>query len=774
MRRAWAGLVVLLCSARGALAGPPVKEGALVVRVTAKDGGSPIKGAIVKAWTEARTWAAATDAAGVARIVGIPEGSVDLRADAARWTGEEDSADIEAGKDVQVALALEPGAPFSGSVVSEETGRPLPGVEVVVQASRTPGDVAPHHRAPYARERTDKDGGFTVGGVPEGETATVEASADAYATTTATVAVRDGKAAPDPVTVRLAPGGEVRGVVRDPEGRPVSGATVFVFPTSMTGLLSNPHMRKLTQTGEGDEVPFEVATDANGAYVAKRLPLDVEYAAVAEADGFSRSKTIRGLNLTRKTRVATADLANLPSATLVVRLVDAEGRPVTEQALVQVGDGMMADRKRKPDEGNAYSFRIPVAGELPVLVEAPSFRRSWSKVVVADGKRVEHVVRLDPGAAIEGVVVDEAGKPVAGALVSGNIVGGDDPSPGGWTNVPILGDKWVDSDARGRFALRGLPAKDVAVSAVFGGAKGRQVSPSTTVNAPAKGVRLVVVQTASVAFRLLSPDGKPYADEKVKVAHWHRGDFDSLNMEYLQAKDGRFVIDALEAGPSEIQVETWAHVPVLRSFVAALRTSVDLGDVVLEPGLPVRGRVVDADGKPVAGALVLATPGDGKDVWLAGMGLEGGSGGNRARTAEDGTFTLDHVAAGTTWLEAARQGLAGSPTEVTVAADMAPVEIRVADGAAVWCHLKTVDGKPAADERLMATRWADGKPHPATRRELSATGEDGKAGFRLTSGLWRFSLRTFETGKAPGEIPLGEFTVVAGKAQTIDLVLPAR
>ena len=62
----------------------------------------------------------------------------------------------------------------------------------------------------------------------------------------------------------------------------------------------------------------------------------------------------------------------------------------------------------------------------------------------------------------------------------------------------------------------------------------------------------------------------------------------------------------------------------------------------------------------------------------------------------------------------------------------------------------------------------------APRRELRATGDDGKAGFRLTNGLWRFSLRTFEEGKAPGEIPLGEFTLIEGKTQDIELVLPAR
>ncbi len=317
----------------------------------------------------------------------------------------------------------------------------------------------------------------------------------------------------------------------------------------------------------------------------------------------------------------------------------------------------------------------------------------------------------------------------------------------------------------------------MAEGATFG-ASGRRESPRATVHAPAQGVRIVVVQTASARIRLLRPDGKPFADDPkyagVEVTFWRRGDFDSLKIQYRHADAGRFVLDDLEEGAAEVQIDTGDYVPVVRSFVAATRTSVDLGDIVLDTGLPVRGRVVGADGTPVAGALVLATPADGKDVWLAAMGLNGGSGGNRARTAEDGTFTLDHVAAGTTWLEAARQGLAGSPIEVTVAAGLAPVEIRVGDGAAVWCHLKTADGKPAADERLMATRWADGKPHPSPRRELRATGDDGKAGFRLTNGLWRSSLRTFEKGKAPGEIPLGEFTVIEGKTQDIDLVLPTR
>jgi hypothetical protein len=773
MRRASVVCVLLLSRAHVSLAEPPAAEGTLVVRVTAKESAQPIEGAVVKAWSESRTWAAATDAAGVARIAGIPEGEVDLRADATRWIGEEDSAEVEAGKEVQVVLALGPGVPFSGRVVSLETGRPLADVEVVVQASRTPGDVAPHHRQPYARERTGADGGFTVGGVPERETATVEASADGYATTTADVTVRDGKATPDPVTIRLEPGGEIRGVVRDPEGRSVSDALVFVFPTTMTGLLSNPRRTTLTQSGEGDEVPFVVSTDANGGYLARRLPLDVEYAAVAEADGFSRSKIVRGLNLTREARLATADLGLLAPATLIVRLVDPEGRPVTEDALVQLGGDVPADRKRRPDAGNAYHFRVAVAGELSVLVEAPSFRRSWSKAVVAEGTSVEHVVRLDPGAAIEGVVVDEAGKPVAGALVSGHVVDGDDPSPDGWTSVSILGDKWTESDAEGRFALRGLPPGDVRVSASSGGGtKGRQQSHAITVHAPAEGVRVVVVRQASVAFRLVSPDGRPYEDDQITVTWWRRGDFDSLDVSYLPGEGGRFVIDALEEGPLEIQIDTGKHVPVLRSFVAAARTCVDFGDVALDPGIPVRGRVTDAKGDPVAGTIVLATPADGGDIWLASTGLQGGSGGNGARSTEDGTFTISHVSAGRTWLEAARRGLVGAPIEVTVAPGMDPVELRVGEGAAVWVHLKTADGAPATGS-LMATRWREARPHPAARRELRATDEDGKAGFRLTTGLWRFSLRT-RTGEAPAEVPLGEFSVVEGKTHAFDLLLPPR
>jgi hypothetical protein len=111
MSRAWAVCGLLWVGAPVALAEPPAPEGTLVVRVASKDGAQPIGGAVVTVWNESRAWTAATDAMGLARIAGVPEGNVDLRADALRFRGEEQSVEVEAGRGVVLAWYLRHGQP---------------------------------------------------------------------------------------------------------------------------------------------------------------------------------------------------------------------------------------------------------------------------------------------------------------------------------------------------------------------------------------------------------------------------------------------------------------------------------------------------------------------------------------------------------------------------------------------------------------------------------------------------------------------------------------
>jgi hypothetical protein len=82
----------------------------------------------------------------------------------------------------------------------------------------------------------------------------------------------------------------------------------------------------------------------------------------------------------------------------------------------------------------------------------------------------------------------------------------------------------------------------------------------------------------------------------------------------------------------------------------------------------ISGRVVDADGLPVAGATVAVVSSDGPHRDIA------------VRTAADGSFRLGGLPSGRVELEARRSGLSGSVTvQVVLGKDLAPVEIRLGE-----------------------------------------------------------------------------------------------
>ena len=471
----------------------------------------------------------------------------------------------------------------------------------------------------------------------------------------------------------------------------------------------------------------------------------------------------------------------LVTGMLVVRVADLDGKPISQVATVRVGEPVR-ERKDKPDEGDVYRFSGLPPGTHAIRVEASQFRPRWITAEVQAGKTTEIVALLDPGARVEGVVVDGQGKALAGATVEIKTNGGEDPSPTGWVDVPILGPS-AETDAHGRFTLGGLAPRDATVEAWRGG-RGHpdrlRLEAPLTIHPPVAGLRLVLWPAASVAIRLLTPDKAPYVEESevgTHVTRWRRGDFKSWRLDYEHVQGGRLVFGDLSEGEHELEIRTRGFVPVQVGFVVTPRTRVDLGDVVLDVGLPVRGKVTGPDGAPLKGITVLATP-TGRvkpngDLWLPSLGLTGYMNGNTTSTAEDGSFTLDHVPAGRVFLEAAATGYVSAPVQVDVKPDLAPVSLRIGQGAAVWCLLQTSEGKPAADERLMAVRLGDdGKPSTAPRRELRATDENGRAGFRLTTGRWRIVQRTFPSGKAPGETPLGEWVFTEGETREIALKLP--
>ncbi len=238
----------------------------------------------------------------------------------------------------------------------------------------------------------------------------------------------------------------------------------------------------------------------------------------------------------------------------------------------------------------------------------------WADHDIADGAEAQTIAPLEvwPAVAIRGTVVDEAGKPVAGAGVSGSGVAR--PFEKGY----IPGQ--AETDARGSFVLgRMAPDSTVEVKARM---SDRAESAPVTVRLDAQGnqdrpvtLRLIRRPTVSVRGRVLGPDRRPMAGVQVAIEYRKPGGqyiygYGKGEPTFTGA-DGRF--QTADGVPRSDQYRARVNAPGMEPGLSAWTSGVELPDLVLRRALRLRtvdGRVVDADGRPVAGAEVFQS-GDG-------------------------------------------------------------------------------------------------------------------------------------------------------------------
>ncbi len=297
----------------------------------------------------------------------------------------------------------------------------------------------------------------------------------------------------------------------------------------------------------------------------------------------------RGRIIDRKTR------AGIPGVHVSVRSENPDGRSLSYASAVTGPDGRFTVYARPGFL--VLQTSSPPAGYLDLHATGKA---------VAVAARAEHTfpdVTLDPVVPVEGVVLDEAGRPVPDIVVWVAAMSQDRAA------VPR-------TDAKGRFVLRMLADDEITAlrartpKAVTDGAVPLNVGQ---VQGP---VKLVLSEKAACRFtgRVVDAVGKPVAGTDVGVI-WHypfAGRFSaystSRRLETLRTDaEGRFRTTALWPGDRY-------HVEVRpEGFAAAQSAEVkgkagqvhDLGEIPLtRTNVTVRGVVVDAAGRPLAGVTV--------------------------------------------------------------------------------------------------------------------------------------------------------------------------
>jgi uncharacterized GH25 family protein len=271
---------------------------------------------------------------------------------------------------------------------------------------------------------------------------------------------------------------------------------------------------------------------------------------------------------------------------------------------------------------------------------------------------------------LTGVVVDDDGKPIKGAKVH---VRPEDTMPGQWKRWMRPGGFAAKSDEEGRFEIHGAPAeKSYTVEArhdEYAKSWLTGIERDKSGNTPA--LRIVMEGGTSLTLRLLA-DGAPYngkVDASLKYDAAGPELLLSINAldKEIDVEGGNLILERIPAGIAwlTLEIEGFAEVKRTDLKIVADRP-LDLGEITLEPGLRITGKVMNTQDEPVADVEVEATSfGRGTGYLHAA-----------SHSKEDGSFVIGGLEEATYRLTAKAKGYAQS-IESEVQPQGVPLKIRL-------------------------------------------------------------------------------------------------
>ncbi len=233
-----------------------------------------------------------------------------------------------------------------------------------------------------------------------------------------------------------------------------------------------------------------------------------------------------------------------------------------------------------------------------------------------------------------------------------------------------------------------------------------QSTPAALAAAPAE-VEHVARAAATVQARVVDNLLRPLAGARASVGE----------RETRADAEGRVELTLEHHHPSLLRVEAAGHALTVVEFVPQPGASKHLGDIVLERGASVAGRVEHVDGRPLGGARVLATT---PSMWESDLeaakrcGPETSHRAPSTSSAADGSFLLEGVTPGGVRLWAEVEGMRFGVSGALVARAgerldgvVLVVEALQPDDEIAGVVL-TPDGRPATDANLQVMTSAGG------------------------------------------------------------------
>ena len=634
-----------------------VDRGAAIAGVVRLEDGSGVPGARVAALPAQRgifgmgssmddlfsgRTTAMTDAGGSFRIAGLRSGKYRLTANKAGHAGAV-QREVEVGAE-DVEITMRAGARIAGRVVLRG------GMQPIADAVVTGGS---------ARAKSDADGRFVLegvvredpranpvidlaalpGGLPGGEESTeVDVKASKVGFLGGEAAVDLSSPAED-VEIALAPLDAIRGVVLDPEEKPVAGAFVRLVPlTPLDGLPPDVELfdRALLVVGATVSGP-----DGTFAIRSVRWPnARGEYQLLADHPLWARGAS-ESLSLSADAEEREPIEIRVVASSLVKGVVT-DGRNPVAGAVVRLRKAPTEGRKKDPAQEMFTSmFGLPKAGTVvhsasdgsfaytrlepgsyQISAEKTGFSESQALPVAVGAGATGHVTLVvDLGGEIAGDVVDAAGQALAGAKVRVLKSSSDDKdfAPAQRLFGASYRSSKVDDD--GRFVLSGLPKGQYTLIAEHAGFIAAEIDGVS----PGERKRLALAAVATIRGRVSDAANRAAIQSfhaKVEVAvepeieNGSRRPMADLEFAaYTLGKgveqhhpDGIFEISNLPAGSYSVSVVAAGYQRSVRQVVVAAGRAVEAEFALAHAGR-IRGVVRDLlTSQPIAGARVSLFP----------------------------------------------------------------------------------------------------------------------------------------------------------------------